>query len=284
MQGLFGNGGFCDGNQILFQQFNGTNVAFFQPKLLSQQKISNELKPGRILMVTYFRHYNKLGLLLSISTSSNKEVTYKVLVLDAETDVEHQLIRSDLWHRMVSLSHKCKTFQPKDHVFGHSVISVRAANVVAITKISLKCENDKIIQNWEQRQIPRFRDNPPSQSVVMAIEELNKLTQNDNLELLTLQSQSVDLVDDLQTMNNLKKIVVAQQPFTNRPTFEEDFGFVFDRKLLEEKKNNLQFQLSSKNLSLYPDYCNKLMVLQELKYIDEMHQGLFEGVVYGSQW
>lgn len=242
--------------------------------MIGQQKIFNELRPGKVLKISYFRHYNKLGVLLSVSASTQKETKFKVLVLDPESNEEHKLMRSELWHRMMSLSYKYKNFDWNDQGFGHTIISIQSSNIVEITKVNLKCETDKIVQNWEQRQIPRFRDNPPSQSVLNAIEELKKLCLDDSLEILPFVSQNLELVDEVKKMKDLKDKVLAQQPFTNRPTFEDDFAFVFDRKNLEEKKESLQYQLSSKNLSLYPDYCNKLLVLQNLKYIDDMHQGL----------
>lgn len=46
-------------------------------------QLGKELKPGRILIVTQNRHYNKLGLLLSVHGS--KDTSYKVLVLDDQS-------------------------------------------------------------------------------------------------------------------------------------------------------------------------------------------------------
>lgn len=46
-------------------------------------QLSKELKPGRILIVTQDRHYNKLGLLLSVH--GTKDTSYKVLVLDDQS-------------------------------------------------------------------------------------------------------------------------------------------------------------------------------------------------------
>jgi antiviral helicase SKI2 len=96
------------------------------------------------------------------------------------------------------------------------------------------------------------------------------------LEYFPLTSQNIELSKDLQKLAELRDHVAIYQPYTNVPNFVENFSQVFDRKVLEEKKENLLFQLSNKNLSLYPDYCNKLLVLQELKYIDELHQGEFK--------
>lgn len=46
-------------------------------------QLGKELKPGRVLIVTQSRHYNKLGLLLSVHGS--KDTSYKVLVLDDQS-------------------------------------------------------------------------------------------------------------------------------------------------------------------------------------------------------
>jgi hypothetical protein len=50
--------------------------------LFKQPKVDKEMKPGKILVVTHKQHYNKLGILLSVSSQSHKETVYKVLVLD----------------------------------------------------------------------------------------------------------------------------------------------------------------------------------------------------------
>ncbi|CRK90453.1 CLUMA_CG004113, isoform A [Clunio marinus] len=255
-------------------------------KFVNQQKIFNEMKAGRILLVTQNRHYNKLGILLATITSTQKESTYKVLVLDNPHVDDSQAIRTEMWHRMTSYAYSNKFFVPSGATGDHTILIIKAENIVEITKITIKCEADKIIQNWEQRQIPRFKDSPPSPSVVKAVGELYELTMSvaDNseaakLEIIPLTSQGFELMEDFKKLNELKDNIKVYQPYTNIPNFIENFTKVFDRKALEEKKENLLFQLSNKNLSLYPDYCNKLLVLQELKYIDDLHQVAMKGRV-----
>lgn len=250
-------------------------------KFVNQQKIYNEMKPGRVLIVSEGRHYNKLGILMALTTSSQKETTYKVLVLDDSQNDEAIMNRSDFWHRMISLSHPYKFYVPSAAIGGHTILAIKAANIVEITKTAIKCEADKIIQNIEQRMIPRFKDSPPGPSVVKAVSELHGLTisvANDpsKLEFYPIASQNIELSSDLESLVRLRENIKIYQPYTNVPNFIDNFTQVFDRKILEEKKDSLLFQLSNKNLSLYPDYCNKLLVLQELKYIDDMHQGEFK--------
>lgn len=247
-------------------------------KFVNQQKIYNELKPGRVLMVSDGRHYNKLAILLAIQTSTQKQSSYRVLVLDDPTEEETLHNRNDLWHRMISLSDPYKFYNPPAAIGGHTILLIKASNIVEISKTLIKCEADKIIQNVEQRLIPRFKDSPPGPSVLKAVGELHELTKSvagdpSKLEFFPIASQSIELSRDLQTLADLKESIKVFQPYTKVPNFIENFTQVFDRKVLEEKKESLLFQLSNKNLSLYPDYCNKLLVLQELKYIDDLHQG-----------
>ena len=61
-------------------------------------------------MVSEGRHYNKLGIFMTIQTSTQKESSYKVLVLNDPSKDEIQQNRNDLWHRMMSFSHSMEKF------------------------------------------------------------------------------------------------------------------------------------------------------------------------------
>lgn len=250
-------------------------------KFMSHPKVFNDVKVGRILLISTSFHYNKLAILLKVDGDALKVL---VLMNEDDTQEENYQGKNELWHRMVGMSYKHKFFAPSQKIGGHTICSIKALHVAEITKSMIKCEADKIIQNWEQRQIPRFKDSPAGPSVTKAVTELHELTMSviENrvkLEFLPLTSSDIDLHRDLQKLCELKENVKVYQPYTNVPNFIDNFTQVFDRKSLEEKKEHLLFQLSSKNLSLYPDYCNKLLVLQELKYIDDLHQVAMKGRV-----
>jgi antiviral helicase SKI2 len=129
-----------------------------QPLCLTQPKIANELKPGRILIVSHPYHYNKLALLLAVSTQIRKESTYKVLVLDNEIGSVSKdgLERGDMWHQMLALSASYRIFLPEG-VNGHTVLTVKGEEIMEITKRTLKIDAAKVLQNWDTRQIPRFK-------------------------------------------------------------------------------------------------------------------------------
>ncbi|XP_058062804.1 superkiller complex protein 2 [Anopheles bellator] len=262
------------------------------PQQLCQTKALNELKPGRVLVVTERYHYNKLAILLSVTLQTHKLMKLTVLVLDHQhppqqgtgSDSPETLDRGPLWHQMLSLSANYMSFIPEG-VGGHQILTIGPTNVVEVTKLMIKCDPAKILQNWETRQIPRFRDAPPSQAVVDAVASLAELhgTLADGntvgvLEVIQLRTlfQHVDLANELAAAH---EGVVEYYPYTCFPHFEQEFAKVYDRMELEAKLDELKYQVSYESMSLYPDYCRKLEVLQALKYIDDTHQVAMKGRV-----
>jgi antiviral helicase SKI2 len=144
-----------------------------QEHVLTQLKYVKELTPGRILLVSHKEHVNKLGILLTVDTSKRD---FKVLVLcndeKAETNgigdeinlsvasgkekPEEQNEHDPLWYKMLGLASKKKIFVP-DGVGGHTVVTVTASDIVDILKEKVSVDTNLVFQDWEKRQIPRFR-------------------------------------------------------------------------------------------------------------------------------
>ncbi|XP_039953042.1 helicase SKI2W [Bactrocera tryoni] len=259
--------------------------------LLSQPKIAKELKVGRILVVTQGRHYNKLGILLAIKSTPGKDTVYRLLVLDhqfsSSDSKDNNFHRGEMYYKIVSLTPQNKLFQPEG-IGGHCVIDAKAADIVEITKCTIKVDGDIIIRNWEQRQIERFKDSPPGATVVKAVSELQQLNQNyiDNTDAVKCINLSKDV--NISEENELVQIRYTEHlwkqlhtllPHTNIAGFEQEFATVYERKVLERRIEELKFKNSTKNLSLYPDYCNKLEVLRALKYIDDLDEVTLKGKV-----
>uniref|UniRef100_T1GDC1 Helicase ATP-binding domain-containing protein n=1 Tax=Megaselia scalaris TaxID=36166 RepID=T1GDC1_MEGSC len=226
--------------------------------LINQPKVNKELKPGKVLVVSKGHHYNKLAILLNIKTG--KETIYKN-----------------------------KHFQPEG-IGGHTILEIRSSNIIEITKTNLKVEADPIIRNWEQRQMERFKDAPVGQSVAKAVSDLRNLTTNykkdsKTIEFLNLaQNLNLSVVDeidmsDINALYALWKEIKQILPYTNIVGFEQSFESVFERKSIEEQITTLKFKSSAKNLSLYPDYLNKLDVLRDLLYINENDEVTLKGKV-----
>jgi antiviral helicase SKI2 len=146
-----------------------------QAHVLTQPKSLKELTPGRILLVSHKEHVNKLGILLFLDTSKQENV-FKVLVLCSDEKAKtngpgddiHFCVASDkekpeeqsehdpLWYKMLGLASKHKIFVP-DGVGGHTVLTLKANDIVGILKEKVNVDSNLVFQDWEKRQIPRFR-------------------------------------------------------------------------------------------------------------------------------
>jgi antiviral helicase SKI2 len=61
-----------------------------------------------------------------------------------------------LWYKMLGLANKKKIFIP-DGVGGHTVVTLTASDIVEILKEKVSIDTNLVFQDWEKRQMPRFR-------------------------------------------------------------------------------------------------------------------------------
>ena len=71
-------------------------------------------------------------------------------------EIKENLERGDLWHHMLALSAAYRIFIPEG-VNGHIVLNVKGEEIVKISKRTIKIDASKVLQNWDTRQIPRFK-------------------------------------------------------------------------------------------------------------------------------
>lgn len=129
----------------------------------TQKKAVKNLVPGRVLLISFETHYNKLALLLgSVQNKGCRQ--YRVLVLkNSETSkpVEgkpseaSKFKKSERWYDIVALTKK-EIFVPVG-VPSDEVLSINAWNITEITNCQIKVDPNLVLANWEKRQIPRFR-------------------------------------------------------------------------------------------------------------------------------
>lgn len=186
-----------------------------------------------------------------------------------------------MWHRMVALAKA--PFNDIDNVVGHKIITIEPTDIIDVVKSQLKIEAESIINNWKQRQIPRFRDSPISHATNKAIQDLISHT-----KLMREKKRKVDFINfgsEFKLLQELELIKLHRQqmekwlPHTRIANFEYEFAPVFDRKQLEYKQSELRFKMSDENLSLYPEYQFKLEILKRLSYIDDQHAVTLKGRV-----
>ncbi|EDV94990.1 helicase SKI2W [Drosophila grimshawi] len=257
--------------------------------IVTQAKIQKELKVGRIIVITQGKHYNKLAILLNVKSVLGKDTIYKVLVLDHQFKSSDSDIvdRGEFYYKILSLTPQNKFFQPEG-IGGHTVLDIKAIDIINITKSTIKLDADVIIRNWEQRQLERFKDSPPGATVVKAVTELHQLNEAynanpDSIKYINM-SKEINVKADsevamLHYVDHLKRQLDDVLPHTNIAGFEQEFAKVYERRVLEIHIEELKFKNSAKNLTLYPDYCNKLQVLRALNYIDELNEVTLKGKV-----
>ncbi|KAL3287831.1 hypothetical protein HHI36_002290 [Cryptolaemus montrouzieri] len=244
------------------------------PGVFAHGKVQKVMTPGRVLLISYKNHINKLAMLLSTSRGAQE---YKVFIL---TDKDLQSCKlddkTDMWYKMISLASP-KVFCPVESV-GHDIVDVELKDILEISSKMIKVNTEVVIKDWNNRQIPRFKNDPPGQTTVKATQELHKISLSSKTPdadyseyyhfLHDLHVDNNELYEDLTTMYRLKDSMLQYLGSTRIPNFLEQFSIVFSKKYLEEKRKNLKCLLSETNLTLYPDYEKKIALLKEMNYID----------------
>ncbi|XP_034176859.2 superkiller complex helicase subunit twister [Osmia lignaria lignaria] len=257
----------------------------------TQKKAVKDLVPGRVLLISYQSHYNKLALLLS-TVQHKIGRQYRVLVLKnsevpksgedkSEKESNQKFKKTEKWHDIVALTKK-EVFVPVG-VPSDEVLNIFAWNILEITNCQIKIDCNLVIANWEKRQLPRFKTEPPSQTYETAMQELMKLSFNASRDSSVLQPYTemklkYDIDMKIQHLLDLKKVMYDMK-CTEISNFEEQFETVFERSELESQKRKLQLQLSDEGMSLYPEYTNAVALLRDLGYINENETVALKGRV-----
>ena len=143
--------------------------------LLSLPMPGKALSPGRVVIIHQEASVNILGIILHVDMKA-KQRTFQVLInRSAESqDVDNEEVdaRKNLFLSLVD-----QKIQSTDVMSSHhSVVSLTDVNILQITNKVFKIEPDKIINDIKKREIPRFKFDPPSQSVSTALQQLLRVT------------------------------------------------------------------------------------------------------------
>ncbi|XP_034834097.1 superkiller complex protein 2 [Maniola hyperantus] len=274
--------------------FYDTAVAYIEvlneimPILLNQPKVVKEFVPGKVIILSAGPYINQLGVYLS--GNGPRLTPYKVLVLNtAEKDTtRYNFDVDDNWYRMLSFSATYDNIGTEESTMDHTILCIAPKNVVAVTKMNLKIDHSIIIQDWEKRQMPRFKDAPVGSTCASAVQELSRISHAVRTGATTLDRVSLtqslaistgEILHSLDKMNKLKNELDAQKKATDIANFKSEFAIVYERKQAERKRDKYKRLLSFENLALYPDYQRRLLVLRELNYIDEHDSVILKGRV-----
>ncbi|MBN3308147.1 SKIV2 Helicase, partial [Amia calva] len=230
------------------------------------------LSVGRVVVINNSQHTNALGVILQVSSDSANR-TFTALVL-CEKDGEGTLKPDAAPTPPKSPQLLCSTalFIPEGPC-GHTVQKIRAEDVTGITVKTLRVAPDRIIDNFNKRQMPRFKLDPPGQAISTTTQELLRLAEANPDGVATLdpvndlQLKGVEVVEASMRLRILQESL-GQFTCVHSPRFSEEFSRLQERMVLQEELDRLQFLVSDQSLSLLPEYHQRVEVLKSLQYVD----------------
>uniref|UniRef100_A0A4W5N4Q5 SKI2 subunit of superkiller complex n=1 Tax=Hucho hucho TaxID=62062 RepID=A0A4W5N4Q5_9TELE len=227
------------------------------------------LSVGRVVVVNNKQHFNALGVLLQVSSDSvNRTFTALVICEKGNEEGGGDSPNASAFPHLYNTA----LFIPEGPC-SHTVQKLKLQDVSAITVKTLKVIPDRIIDNYNKRQQPRFRLDPPGQAISTATQELLRLAEANPGGVVTLdavndlQLKSVDVVEGTMRLRLLQD---SLKDFNciHSPTFSEQFLRVQERMSVQEELDKLLFLISDQSLSLLPEYHQRIKVLQSLQYVD----------------
>ncbi|KAF7662120.1 hypothetical protein LDENG_00245760 [Lucifuga dentata] len=224
---------------------------------------------GRVVVVNNKQHLNALGVILQVSNDSVNR-TFTALIICEKGNEEGKGNGPDA----TALPHLYNTalFIPEGPC-SHTVQKLKLQDISAITVKTLKVIPDRIIDNYNKRQQPRFRHDPPGQAISTATQELLRLAEANPGGIATLdpvndlQLKTVDVVEGCMRRRRLEDSL-RNFNCVHSPTFSEQFAQVKERMSVQEEMDKLLFLVSDQSLSLLPEYHQRIKVLQSLQYVD----------------
>uniref|UniRef100_A0A3P9DMD9 SKI2 subunit of superkiller complex n=1 Tax=Maylandia zebra TaxID=106582 RepID=A0A3P9DMD9_9CICH len=222
------------------------------------------LSVGRVIVVNNKQHLNALGVILQVSSASVNR-TFTALIICEKGNEEGK----DNDNAALPHLHNTSLFIPEGPC-SHTVQKLKLQDISAITVKTLKVIPERIIDNYNKRQQPRFKLDPPGQAISTATQELLRLAEANPGGIATLdpvndlQLKSVDVVEANMRLRVLQD---SLRDFNciHSPMF---FARIKERMSLQEELDQLLFLVSDQSLTLLPEYHQRIKVLQSLQYID----------------
>nr|KAG5700480.1 hypothetical protein BaRGS_013967 [Batillaria attramentaria] len=243
-----------------------------QEVVLSHPAAIKALSPGRVVTIDNGRHSNVLGVVLQTSMSTSNTRMFTVLLICDKGDNSSLGEATPANGLQVAPVVRRPLFIPES-VCWHKLVDVKASDISVITTKTLKVEADKILKDVKKREQPRFKDDPPSQSVTVATQELLRLSEENTQGLNGLDPVKDLHLRDIELVEQFRSLDFMWEEFdhfqcVHCPKFDEHFQQISANMQLKEEYHRLQFLLSDQSLQLLPEYQQRMEVLRQLNYID----------------
>ncbi|KNC79001.1 hypothetical protein SARC_08590 [Sphaeroforma arctica JP610] len=230
---------------------------------------SKVLSPGRLFVICHMAHRNSVAVLLrSESPPKVPAVTLTVLVLCSENMVQRNAGEGALLPLPV---HELSVPQGK---LSHEIVNIAPTDVLYITNQRLALK-DPAAMLKPKPPLPGGKKRPEEG-------EADELTQQ-----LMVIAEKMNQKDEVTTIDPKKDLKILDLDFAEKwsqyktikdrlrtyeclgcPDLNAHYGDTYVRKSLHDKVQKLKYNLSQQNLSLLPEYEQRIRVLQRLMYVD----------------
>ncbi|XP_041081672.1 helicase SKI2W [Polyodon spathula] len=254
------------------QELTRTRAAL-QKRVMESVNGMKALSAGRVVLVTNSVHSNALGLILQVSSDATSR-TFTTLVLcerqkEGERPEAQRGAKTPTPEDLLST----RVFLP-DGPCSHTVEKLKAEDISSITVKTLRINAERIIDDYNKRQMPRFKLDPPGQAVTKATQELLRLAESNPGGITPLdpvndlQLKDLDVVEGSMRVRQLQETL---QTFTcaHSPKFTQQYARLQQRMVIQDELERLQYLISDQSLSLLPQYQQRINVLKTLKYVDD---------------
>ncbi|KAL4219308.1 hypothetical protein ACF0H5_021887 [Mactra antiquata] len=265
--------------------------------ILTNPAAVKALSPGRVIIIEHKQYDHVLGVVLKSSLGASNERNFTVLIIcdknsnsSKNSNTEAKNSKTDAKNSNNSNESgavkpvlRTQLFQPEG-ICWHEIVQCKSENIAIVTTKTLRLDPDKIMNDVKKREQPRFRDDPPSQSVTMATQELLRVTEA-NIDGLPGLDPIKDLhLRDIELVEKCRALDLMKEKFStynciNCPQFTEHFGQMSTNMKIKDDYRQLQFKLSDESLTLLPEYQQRVQVLRSLNYIDEHNAVQLKGRV-----
>ncbi|XP_076045044.1 superkiller complex helicase subunit twister [Oratosquilla oratoria] len=244
-----------------------------------QAGLAKVLSPGRLVLISHNQFQNQLCCIVRVDSKTKGKITVLTL-LDERNKVTLTDEEASIRELLAAGKSGLQILEKTSH---HDIVEIPAEGLVALVSKTLKVDGEKIIDNVKKRQIPRFRDDPPSSSVMEALKELQRINESggEGLKYLDLRKdlniRKLETVDKISLLEQLKGKVLKTS--MECPQFAEHFSQTYKKLKLKEDIARLKYLMSEESLHLHPEYQMRLEVLKQLGYIESSGTVTLKGKV-----
>ncbi|PIK60838.1 putative helicase SKI2W [Apostichopus japonicus] len=244
----------------------------FQNILLTHPTAIKHLAPGRVIIVKNSKHNSALGVVLKSPSGMKKKFVTSLVICEENSNAsgdDKQNGPSNESH--VQPIKKEALFHPEGPC-GHVIEDLEAEDILGITHNKITIKPDAIIDNYKKRKLPRFSQDPPGQSTVLATQELLRLTEANPEGLETVDAvkdfhiRDMELVRQYKDMQNLD-VTIGQFDCLGCSQFDDHFATFSKKMKMFEDQEHFNFLSCDDSLQLIPEYHQRIQVLQELGHI-----------------